>query len=104
MHCDFIVKFLTHKVHFITCIASVVQVHDFVNQMYELVSNGINFKNIKTFSLWKEYFSCCKQLGNSFSISVTIIYFLKNILLNVYDEVKLIFILSSIIIILALDK
>jgi hypothetical protein len=77
MHCDFIVKILTHKVHFITCIASVVQVHDFVNQMYELVS---------------------------FSISVTIIYFLKNILLNVYDEVKLIFFWSSIIIILALDK
>ncbi len=56
MHCDFIVKLKTHKVHFITCIANVVQVHDFVNQMYELVSNGTNFKNIKTFSLWKEYF------------------------------------------------
>jgi len=75
MHCDFIVKLKTHKVHFITCIANVVQVHDFVNPMYELVSNGTNFKNIKTFSLWKEYFSCCKELGNSFSISVNIIFF-----------------------------
>ncbi len=92
MHCDFIVKLKNHKVHFITCIANVVQVHDFVNQMYELVSNGTNFKNIKTFSLSKEYFSCCKELGNSFSICVSIIIFLKNILLNVHDEVKLIFI------------
>ncbi len=94
-----IIKFIAHRVQHDVAyiIVMVMQVHGSMNQKYKLSDvNRTRSEDIKTFSLWKEFFSTYK-LVDMFATNVPTTILLKNVSSTMKDEVKLISTSNSII-------